>query len=185
MKLATLLIAGAIFAAPVQAAPTTDTAILSGGCYWGMQEVFEHVKGVTNVVAGFAGSPASHAEAVKISFDPSQISYSQLLQIYFTVAHDPTEIDRQGPDEGHSYRSAIFPQTPDQERFARAFIARLNGAHIYKAPIATRLERGLFEAVGADQQHFAKKHPTYSYIVVNDVPKVADLKKKFPTLYKA
>lgn len=185
MKLATLLIAGAIFAAPAQAAPITDTAILSGGCYWGMQEVFEHVKGVTNVVAGFAGSPTSHAEAVKISFDPSQISYSQLLQIYFTVAHDPTEIDRQGPDEGHSYRSAIFPQTPDQERFARAFIARLNGAHIYKAPIATRLERGLFEAVGADQQHFAKKHPTYSYIVVNDVPKVADLKKKFPTLYKA
>ena len=189
MKLATLLIAGAIFAAPAQAAPITETAILVGRLLLG------HAGGVRTCegrderrrASGFAPrSPhTSHAEAVKISFDPSQISYSQLLQIYFTVAHDPTEIDRQGPDEGHSYRSAIFPQTPDQERFARAFIARLNGAHIYKAPIATRLERGLFEAVGADQQHFAKKHPTYSYIVVNDVPKVADLKKKFPTLYKA
>lgn len=185
MKLATLLITTAIFATPAQPGPKTGTAILSGGCYWGMQEVFDHVKGVTNVVAGFAGAPANHAEGIKISFDPSQVSYSQLLQIYFTVAHDPTEVDRQGPDVGHNYRSAIFPQTPDQERFARAFIARLNGAHIYKAPIATRIESGPFEAVGADQQHFAKKHPTYSYIVVNDVPKVAALQKKFPALYKA
>ena len=185
MKLASLLISSAILAAPAQAAPKTDTAILSGGCYWGMQEVFDHVKGVTDVEAGFAGAPASHAEAVKISFDPSQISYSQLLQIYFTVAHDPTEIDRQGPDVGHSYRSAIFPQTPDQERFAKAFVARLNAARIYKTPIATRMESGPFQAVAADQQHFAKKHPTYSYIVVNDVPKVAALKKKFPALYKA
>jgi peptide-methionine (S)-S-oxide reductase len=185
MKLAKLLAAAAILAAPAHAAPKSNAVILSGGCYWGMQEVFDHVKGVTNVVAGFAGSPASHAEAVNISFDPSQISYAQLLQIYFTVAHDPTEVDRQGPDVGHSYRSAIFPQTPDQERFARAFIARLNAAHVYKAPIATRIETGPFQAVGADQQHFAKKHPSYSYIVVNDVPKVASLKKKFPALYKA
>jgi peptide-methionine (S)-S-oxide reductase len=185
MKLAMLVTAAVVLAAPAHAAPKTDTAVLSGGCYWGMQEVFDHVKGVTNVVAGFAGAPASHAEAIKISFDPSQISYSQLLQIYFTVAHDPTEVDRQGPDVGHNYRSAIFPQTPDQERFARAFIARLNGGHVYKAPIATRIENGPFEAVDADQQHFAKKHPTYSYIVVNDVPKVAALQKKFPALYKA
>ena len=185
MKFAKLLTAAAIIAAPAQAAPKSDTAVLSGGCYWGMQEVFDHVKGVTNVVAGFAGAPASHAEAVSISFDPSRISYAQLLQIYFTVAHDPTEVDQQGPDVGHSYRSAIFPQSPDQERFARAFIARLNGAHVYKAPIATTIESGPFQPVGADQQHFAKKHPTYSYIVINDVPKVAALQKKFPVLYKA
>jgi peptide-methionine (S)-S-oxide reductase len=185
MNLGKLLTVAAIFAAPAHAAPKSDTVVLSGGCYWGMQEVFEHVKGVTNVVAGFAGAPTSHAEAVKISFDPSQISYPQLLQIYFTVAHDPTEVDRQGPDVGHNYRSAIFPQSPDQERFARAFIARLNAAHVYKAPIATRIENGPFQAVGPDQQHFAKKHPSYSYIVINDVPKVASLKKRFPAFYKA
>jgi peptide-methionine (S)-S-oxide reductase len=185
MNLGKLLTVAAIFAAPAHAAPKSDTVVLSGGCYWGMQEVFEHVKGVTNVVAGFAGAPTSHAEAVKISFDPSQISYPQLLQIYFTVAHDPTEVDRQGPDVGHNYRSAIFPQSPDQERFARAFIARLNAAHIFKAQIATRMENGPFQAVGPDQQHFAKKHPSYSYIVINDVPKVASLKKRFPAFYKA
>jgi peptide-methionine (S)-S-oxide reductase len=185
MNLAKLLAASAILASPAHAAPKSETVVLSGGCYWGMQEVFEHVKGVTNVVAGFAGAPASHAEAVNIRFDPSQISFAQLLQVYFTVAHDPTEVDRQGPDVGHSYRSAIFPQTPDQERFARALIGRLNAAHMFKSPIATRIEKGPFQAVGADQQHFAKKHPTYSYIVVNDVPKVAALQKKFPSLYKA
>lgn len=185
MNLAKLVVAAVLFVTPANAAPKTESVVLSGGCYWGMQEVFEHVKGVTNVVAGFAGPPSSHAEAVNITFDPSRISYAQLLQIYFTVAHDPTEVDRQGPDVGHSYRSAIFPQTSDQERFARAFIGRLNAAHMFKSPIATRIERGPFEPVGADQQHFAKKHPTYPYIVVNDVPKVAALQKKFPALYKA
>jgi peptide-methionine (S)-S-oxide reductase len=185
MKSITLLIAAALIAAPVQAAPKTETAVLSGGCYWGMQEVFDHVKGVTNTVAGFAGAPANHAEAVTITYDPSQVSYAQLLQIYFTVAHDPTQVDRQGPDVGHSYRSAIFPQNAEQERFARAFIARLNGAHVFKLPIATRIESGPFQAVPPDQQHFAKKHPTYGYIVVNDVPKVAALRKKFSALYKA
>lgn len=186
MKLAKLLVAtAALLAVPAQSAPKGETAVLSGGCYWGMQEVFDHVKGVTNVVAGFAGPASAHAEAVTINFDPSRISYAQLLQIYFTVAHDPTQVDRQGPDVGHSYRSAIFPQSADQERFARAFIARLDNAHLFKAPIATTIERGTFEAVGPDQQHFAKKHPTYSYIVVNDVPKVAALRKRFPALYKA
>jgi peptide-methionine (S)-S-oxide reductase len=186
MKLTHLLIAAAAtLAMPAQAAPRTETALLSGGCYWGMQEVFDHVKGVTNVVAGFAGAPADHAEAVRISFDPAQISYAQILQVYFTVAHDPTEVDRQGPDVGHNYRSAIFPQTPDQERFARAFVARLNAAHVFQAPIATRIESGPFQPVPPDQQHFAKKHPSYAYIVVNDVPKVAALRKKFPAYYKA
>lgn len=185
MELTRALVVAAVLAAPVHAAPRNETAVLSGGCYWGMQEVFDHVKGVTNTVAGFAGAPANHAEAVTISYDPTQISYAQLLQIYFTVAHDPTQVDRQGPDVGHSYRSAIFPQNADQERFARAFIARLNAAHLFNGPIATRIESGPFQAVPADQQHFAKKHPTYGYIVVNDVPKVAALKRKFPALYKA
>lgn len=186
MKLTRLLVAAAAtLVVPAHAAPATQTALLSGGCYWGMQEVFDHVNGVTNTVAGFAGAPAEHAEAVRISFDPAQISYAQLLQIYFTIAHDPTQVDRQGPDVGHSYRSAIFPQTPDQERFARAFVARLNGAHVYNGRIATRIESGPFQRVPPDQQHFAKKHPTYGYIVVNDVPKVAALRKRFPALYKA
>jgi len=188
-----LLLAGA---AP--AAPRTETAVLAGGCFWGMEAVFEHVKGVKQVVSGYAGGSArdasydkvssestSHAEAVKISYDPSQISYGQLLQVYFTVAHDPTEVNRQGPDTGMSYRSAIFPQSPQQERFARAFIARLNGAHMFKRPIATRIEHGGFYRAEAYHQHFYDSHPYYPYIVVNDRPKVAALHQKFPALYKA
>ena len=198
MKLAKLLIASALFAVPANAAPRTETAVLAGGCFWGMESVFEHVKGVTDVVSGYAGGGAknakydkvssegtSHAEAVKITYDPAQISYAQLLQIYFTVAHDPTQVNRQYPDVGPSYRSAIFPQSADQARFARAFIARINGAHIYKAPIATRIESGAFYPAEAFHQDFARKHPTYGYIVVNDRPKVAALQRRFPSLYKA
>ena len=198
MKLAKLLIASALFAVPANAAPRTETAVLAGGCFWGMESVFEHVKGVTDVVSGYAGGGAkdakydkvssegtSHAEAEKITYDPAQISYAQLLQIYFTVAHDPTQVNRQYPDVGPSYRSAIFPQSADQARFARAFIARINGAHIYKAPIATRIESGAFYPAEAFHQDFARKHPTYGYIVVNDRPKVAALQRRFPSLYKA
>jgi len=179
------------------AAPKAETAVLAGGCFWGMESVFEHVKGVTDVVSGFAGGAAKdahyedvstegtgHAEAVKITFDPTQISYAQLLQIYFTVAHDPTEVNRQGPDVGPSYRSAIFPQNPDQARLAKAFIARLGSAHLYKAPIATRVESGGFYPAEAYHQDFARKHPSYPYIVVNDRPKVDALQKRFPALYK-
>ena len=197
MKLAGFFIATAIVASPASAAPRTDTAVLAGGCFWGMESVFEHVKGVKDVVSGYAGGSAQdadydkvssegtgHAEAVKISFDPAQISYAQLLQIYFTVAHDPTQVDRQGPDVGHSYRSAIFPQNPDQARFAKAFIARLAAAHIYKAPIATRIESGGFYPAEAYHQGFARKHRYYPYIVINDRPKVAALQKRFPALYK-
>ena len=195
-----LALAAALIAvpSPAAAAPRTETAVLAGGCFWGMEAVFEHVKGVTNVVSGYAGGDSrdasydkvsseetGHAEAVKISYDPSQVSYAQLLQVYFTVAHDPTEVDRQGPDVGHSYRSAIFPQTPEQARFAKAFIARLNGAHIYKAPIATRVESGGFYPAEAYHQGFARKHPYFPYILVNDRPKVAALRQKFPALYKS
>jgi peptide-methionine (S)-S-oxide reductase len=198
MKTALAIIAATLAAVPATATPRTETAVLAGGCFWGMESVFEHVKGVTNVVSGYAGGSAKdanydsvsseatgHAEAVKITYDPSQISYAQLLQVYFTVAHDPTQIDRQSPDVGRSYRSAIFPQNPQQAAFAAAFIARLNGAHVYKAPIATKIERGGFYPAEAFHQGFARKHPDYPYIVVNDRPKVLALHRKFPALYKA
>lgn len=187
-----------IAAAPASAAPRTETAVLAGGCFWGMESVFEHVKGVTNVVSGYAGGGAKdanydavstestgHAEAVRINYDPAQISYAQLLQIYFTVAHDPTQVNRQSPDVGPSYRSAIFPQSAQQAAFAKAFIARLNGAHIFRAPIATKIESGGFFPAEAFHQAFARKHPDYPYIVVNDRPKVVALHKKFPAFYKA
>jgi len=193
-----ILILASLAAAPATASPRTETAVLAGGCFWGMESVFEHVKGVTNVVSGYAGGSASdanydrvssegtdHAEAVKITYDPAKISYSQLLQIYFTVAHDPTQVDRQSPDVGRSYRSAIFPQSPQQAAFAKAFIARLNSAHIYKSPIATRIEKGGFYPAEAYHQDFARRHPDYPYIVVNDRPKVIALHKRFPALYKA
>jgi peptide-methionine (S)-S-oxide reductase len=198
MKLAKLIAATVFIAAPASAAPRTETAVLAGGCFWGMESVFEHVKGVTDVVSGYAGGGAKdanyeavssegtgHAEAVKITYDPSLISYAQLLQIYFTVAHDPTQINRQGPDVGTSYRSAIFPQSAQQAAFAKAFISRLNAAHIYKASIATKIESGGFYPAEAYHQDFAKKHPYFPYIMVNDRPKVVALHKKFPALYKA
>jgi peptide-methionine (S)-S-oxide reductase len=195
-----LLVTGATLAATssANAAPRTESAVLAGGCFWGMESVFEHVKGVTDVVSGYAGGGAKeanyeavssestrHAEAVKITYDPSQISYAQLLQIYFTVAHDPTQMNRQGPDVGTSYRSAIFPQSAQQAAFARAFIARLNASHIYKAPIATKIENGGFYPAEAYHQDFARKHPYFPYILVNDRPKVVALHKKFPAFYKA
>src|SRR6476619_393975 len=180
-------------AATPAAAAKTETAVLAGGCFWGMESVFEHVKGVTDVVSGYAGGSSkdanydkvssegtAHAEAVRISFDPAQISYAKLLQIYFTVAHDPTQVNRQGPDVGLSYRSAIFPQSSQQAAFAKAFIARLNAAHIYKASLATKIESGGFYPAEAYHQDFAKKHPYFPYIMVNDRPKVVALHKKFP-----
>jgi peptide-methionine (S)-S-oxide reductase len=204
MKLRTIIFPAALAlgASGMSATPTTaahsETAVLAGGCFWGMEGVFEHVKGVTNVVSGYAGGSAAdasydkvsseetgHAEAVKITYDPSKVSYAQLLQVYFTVAHDPTEVNRQGPDSGTSYRSAIFPQSAAQERFAKAFIARLNGAHMFKRPIATKIEHGGFYPAEAYHQHFYDNHPYYPYIVINDIPKVAALHKRFPSLWKA
>jgi len=198
MKFAKFFLLAALTGIPTNAAPKTQTAVLAGGCFWGMESVFEHVKGVRDVVSGYAGGTqkdanydrvssegTGHAEAVKITYDPSQISYAQLLQIYFTVAHDPTQINRQSPDVGTSYRSAIFPQSDDQARFAKAFVARLDAAHIYKAPIATKIESGAFYPAEAYHQGFARKHPLFPYIVVNDRPKVDALRKKFPAYYKA
>ena len=181
-------------AAPAKA----DTAVLAGGCFWGMESVFEHVKGVEDVVSGFAGGSArdanydavssertGHAEAVRITYDPTKITYGQLLQIFFTVAHDPTEVNRQGPDTGPSYRSAIFPQTRGQAEAAKAFIAKLASAHVYKAPIATKIESGGFYPAEAYHQDFARRHPFYPYIVINDRPKVEALKSRYPNLFKA
>src|SRR4051812_44595689 len=198
MKLAKLMIAAALVAGPAHAAPKTETAVLAGGCFWGMEAVFEHVRGVRDVVSGYAGGRGrdanydsvssertSHAEAVRITFDPVQVSYAQLLQVYFTVAHDPTQVNRQGPDSGPSYRSAIFPQSPRQGTQAKDFIARLSAAHVFKAPIATKIESGGFYPAEAYHQDFARRHPYYPYIVVNDRPKVAALQKRFPALYKS
>ena len=175
-----------------------DTAVLAGGCFWGMESVFEHVKGVQDVVSGFAGGSArdanydsvstertGHAEAVRITYDPKQISYGQLLQIFFTIAHDPTQVNHQGPDTGPSYRSAIFPQTPGPAQAARVFIAKMAAAHVYKAPIATKIESGGFYPAEAYHQDFARRHPFYPYIVINDQPKVASLKARYPGFYKA
>src|SRR4051812_5584797 len=188
-------IAFALGVAP--AAAQADTAVLAGGCFWGMESVFEHVKGGQAVVSGFAGGSArdanydavssertGHAQAVKITYDPKQVSYGQLLQIFFTIAHDPTQVNRQGPDTGPSYRSAIFPQTPGQAHAARAFIAKLAGGQVYKAPIATKIESGGFYPAEAYHQDFARKHPFYPYILVNDRPKVAALKARYSSLFK-
>jgi peptide-methionine (S)-S-oxide reductase len=199
MKLANVLIPAMLIAAsPAAAAPRTETTVLAGGCFWGMEAVFEHVKGVTNVVSGYAGGSGKdanyeavssegtgHAEAVRITYDPIQISYPQLLQIYFTVAHDPTQVNRQGPDVGTSYRSAIFPQSAQQAQVAKAFIAKINATHIYNRPVATRIESGGFYPAEAYHQDFARRHPLYPYIVFNDHPKLAALKSKYPSLFKA
>jgi peptide-methionine (S)-S-oxide reductase len=198
MKALSLLPIAFLLAAPAPAAASTETAVLAGGCFWGMEAVFEHVRGVTDVVSGYAGGSAGnanyqavssertpHAEAVRIVYDPAKISYPQLLQIYFAVAHDPTEVNRQGPDVGTSYRSAIFPQSPLQARVAKAFIARLNASHVYKKPIATRIESGGFYRAEAYHQDYARRHPFDPYIVVNDEPKVAALKSTYPNLFKA
>jgi peptide-methionine (S)-S-oxide reductase len=199
MKNLALIAVMALVAAPASAtAPKTETAVLAGGCFWGMESVFEHVKGVTDVVSGFAGGSAKdasydkvstegtgHAEAVRITYDPSKINYAQLLQVYFAVAHDPTQVNRQGPDVGPSYRSAIFPQSASQEAQAKGFIAKLTAQHVFKAPIATRIEHGGFFPAEAYHQDYARKHPWQPYIVINDRPKVAALKRQYPSLFKA
>jgi peptide-methionine (S)-S-oxide reductase len=175
----------------------SETVVLAGGCFWGQQGVFEHVKGVTKVVAGYSGGAretatypmvttetTGHAESVQITFDPRQVSFGKLLQVYFSVAHDPTQLNRQGPDEGTSYRSEIFFASPDQEKTAKAYIAQLGGAHIFKSPIVTKVEalKGFYPAEGYHQD-FLVKNPTYPYIVYNDLPKLKAFKVVWPELY--
>ena len=189
------LLAGAAYAKP---GAQTETAVLAGGCFWGVEGVFEHVKGVRNVVSGYAGGHArdanygavssertGHAEAVRITYDPARISYAQLLRIYATVAHDPTQVNRQGPDVGPSYRSAIFPQNAAQREAAQRFLAQLRSSRFYPRPIATRIEGGGFYPAEASHQDFMRRHPYHPYIVVHDRPKLAKLKRAYPQLWKA
>ncbi|RAU44675.1 MULTISPECIES: peptide-methionine (S)-S-oxide reductase MsrA [unclassified Pseudomonas] len=175
----------------------TEKAVLAGGCFWGVQGVFQHVQGVRQVVSGYAGGSADtahyervsegdtgHAESVEITYDPSQVSYGTLLQIFFSVAHNPTELNRQGPDHGTQYRSAIFPENAEQQAVAQAYIAQLDAAKAFGAPIVTQIERynGFYPAEDY-HQNFLTTHPTYPYIVVNDLPKVSQLKQLFATRY--
>jgi peptide-methionine (S)-S-oxide reductase len=179
----------------VPPAPGVQTAVFAGGCFWGMEAVFEQVKGVRAVTSGYAGGSAAtatydqvsteatrHAEAVRVTYDPRVVSYATLLRVFFSIAHDPTQLNRQGPDSGPSYRSAIFPQTPDQARVARAYIAQLSTARAFPKPIVTRLERGGFYPAEAYHQDFYRKNPTHPYIVRWDKPKVAGFRAGFPAL---
>jgi peptide-methionine (S)-S-oxide reductase len=176
----------------------SETAVLAGGCFWGVQGVFQHVKGVSRAVSGYAGGrkntanyetvslgSSGHAESVQVVFDPRQISYGGLLQVFFSVAHDPTQLNRQGPDWGTQYRSTIFPISPEQERVARAYIAQLTEARAFDRAIVTTIEldRAFYEAEDYHQD-FLTRNPTHRYIVVNDLPKIEELKRVFPGLYR-
>ena len=181
----------------VPASKGLQTAVLAGGCFWGLEGVYERVKGVRDVVSGYAGGSAEdatyetvtsertrHAEAVRIRYDPAQVSYATLLRIYFSVTTDPTQLNRQGPDVGPSYRSAIFPQHAEQERVARAYIAQLSQAKVYGRPIVTKIERGSFYPAESYHQDFMRKNPRHPYILAHDVPKVQALRTLFPELYR-
>lgn len=174
---------------PQPAAGATQEADLAGGCYWGAQGIFEHVKGISRIVAGFSAGHDDDdggAESVMISFDPRVISYGRLLQIFFSVVHDPTELNRQGPDVGRGYRSDIFYMNAGQRRIARAYIAQLDHDKAFPAPIVTRVDAfTTFNPVGPDQQDFMIRNPRLSYIAVNDVPKLASLQRLFPASYRA
>lgn len=185
--------------ADTAATGTREVAVLAGGCFWGMQGVFEHVKGVQKVVAGYAGGDAAtahyemvgtettgHAESVEITFDPKQVTYGQLLRLYFSVAHDPTQLNRQGPDRGPSYRSEIFFSTPEQERIARAYVAQLTNAKVFSSPIVTKIEplKAFYPAEDYHQDYLID-NPSQPYIVFNDLPKIDALKRLYPDLYRA
>lgn len=175
----------------------TEKAIFAGGCFWGVQGVFQHVKGVTRAVSGYTGGDkdtavyetvgsgrTGHAESVEITYDPSEITYGQLLQVYFSVAHNPTQLNFQGPDSGTQYRSTIFAENDAQKKIAQSYIAQLDQAKVFPEPIVTTLESGkTFYPAENYHQDFLTLNPTYPYIVYNDLPKVANLKALFPTLY--
>jgi peptide-methionine (S)-S-oxide reductase len=181
---------------PSSAAKSKQTAVLAGGCFWGVDAVFKHVKGVENVVAGYSGGSAAtahyeivsagktgHAESVKITFDPAKISYSDLLRVFFSVAHDPTQLNRQGPDTGTQYRSVIFYANEDQKQIALAYIEQLNNAGVFRKPIVTQVvPLKAFYPAEAYHQNFLALHPGDPYIVNNDLPKLRSLRKQFPTL---
>ena len=219
---ATALIAGVLLvdhgaiAAPVEASaqtqalpvPTGDAAfrddathasvVFAGGCFWGVQGVFQHVKGVSNAVSGYIGGSAAnaryervssgqtgHAEAVKVDYDPRQVSYGQLMQVFFSVVHDPTQLNRQGPDHGSQYRSAVFVSTPEQRVATQRYIAQLGKAGVFRDPIVTRVENApRFYPAEAYHQDYLTLHPDNPYIRINDLPKVGELKRLYPALYR-
>jgi peptide-methionine (S)-S-oxide reductase len=187
-----------ILDAPLASSRGEQTAVLAGGCFWGVEAVFEHVKGVSRVTSGYSGGTpetakygavsageTAHAESVRIVYDPSKISYGQLLKVFFSVAHDPTELNRQGPDTGTQYRSAIFYGNEEQKRIAEAYVAQLNQAKAFRAPIVTKVSAlQSFHDAESYHQDYLVNHPTEPYIVINDMPKIENLKKHFPGLYK-
>jgi peptide-methionine (S)-S-oxide reductase len=195
-----LLQTGALAAqpsAPPAGANSLQTAVLAGGCFWGTQGVFEHVKGVRQVLAGYSGGAKAtahyemvgtgttgHAESIQITFDPAVVSYADILQVFFSVAHDPTELNRQGPDTGSQYRSEIFFADEQQQKTAQAYIAQLEQAHVFRHPIVTRVDplKGFYPAEGYHQD-FLVRNPTYPYIVYEDLPKIANLKRELPQIY--
>jgi peptide-methionine (S)-S-oxide reductase len=176
----------------------SEVAVFAGGCFWGVQGVFQHVAGVTNAVSGYTGGDAKtahyetvssgttgHAESVQVTYDPHKITYGRLLQIYFSVAHNPTELNRQGPDDGTQYRSAVFPVNAEQARVAKAYIAQIGEAKVFAEPVVTRIEAGkTFYPAEAYHQNFLTLHPDYPYIAINDIPKLNDLKRLFPDVYR-
>ena len=184
--------------APVGVAAAVDTAVFAGGCFWGVEAVFEHLNGVSTAVSGYAGgtvaSPSyeqvssgatGHAEAVLVVYDPSRISYDQLLQVFFAVAHDPTQLNRQGPDVGTQYRSAVFYRTAAQREAAERYIVKLQGAGVYREKIVTEVSAlSAFHTAEAYHQDYLVHHPTQPYIVINDAPKLEELRRRFPALYK-
>ncbi|WP_174297405.1 peptide-methionine (S)-S-oxide reductase MsrA [Sphingomonas bacterium] len=181
----------------VPASASPQTAVFAGGCFWTQQAVFENVKGVVSTTAGYDGGTAGtatyddvssettrHAESLRIVFDPRKVSYGQLLRVFFSIAHNPTELNHQGPDTGASYRSAIFPQTPAQRAVAQAYIAQLGAAHAFPNPIVTHLETGTFYPAEAYHQHFYDRNPNHPYVVMWDKPKVAAFRAAFPALVR-
>ena len=172
-----------------QGSGSSEKAVVAGGCYWGTQGIFEHVKGIQRVVAGFAAGHSDAdggAEAVRITFDPKVLSYGRLLQIFFSVVHDPTERNRQGPDVGPGYRSDIFYLNADQRRIAQAYIAQLDQARVFHRPIVTRIDAfSSFNPVELSQQDFMRKNPHLEYIEINDLPKLASLERLFPASYRS
>jgi peptide-methionine (S)-S-oxide reductase len=207
LAIVTFALGGAAYAAvpdftgapPKAATPGEATAVFAGGCFWGVDAVFKHVKGVKSVVSGYSGGSAQtakymlvgtgttgHAEAVKVTYDPSQITYADLMKVFFSVAHDPTEKDRQGPDVGTQYRSAIFYADPQQKELAQRYIAQLDAAKAFGKPIVTKTGtmKAAFYPAEAYHQDYATRHPSNPYIVFNDAPKVENLKRMFGSLYR-
>jgi peptide-methionine (S)-S-oxide reductase len=182
---------------PLSKSKGAETVVLAGGCFWGIQAVFEHVKGVSSATAGYSGGSAGtaqyetvstgqtgHAESVKVVYDPSQVSFGQILKVFFSVAHDPTELNRQGPDEGTQYRSVIFYANEDQRRIAQAYVDQLNGVKVFARPIVTQIAalKAFYPAEGY-HQNYAERHPNEPYIAINDLPKLDHLRQTLPELY--